>query len=44
MLNYKQVEDKIKKMDEISYVVVFPNIFSKNKIPQLIKILKTYLK
>ena len=34
MLNYKQVKLKIEKMDEISYVVVFPNIFSKNKIPQ----------
>ena len=44
MLNYKQVEDKIKKMDEISYVVVFPNIFSKNKIPQLIKNIKNILK
>ena len=31
-------------MDEISYVVVFPNIFSKNKIPQLIKNIKSILK
>jgi adenylyl- and sulfurtransferase ThiI len=44
MLNYKQVEGKIKKMNEISYVVVFPNIFSKNKIPQLIKNIKNILK
>ena len=44
MLNYKQVEEKIKKMNEISYVVVFPNIFSKNKIPQLIKNIKNILK
>ena len=44
MLNYKQVKLKIEKMDEISYVVVFPNIFSKNKIPQLIKNIKKILK
>jgi len=44
MLNYKQVKLKIEKMDEISYVVVFPNIFSKNKIPQLIKNIKNILK
>ncbi|MFB1006875.1 MAG: thiamine biosynthesis protein [Nitrosopumilus sp.] len=31
-------------MNEISYVVVFPNIFSKNKIPQLIKNIKNILK
>ena len=31
-------------MDEISYVVVFPTIFSKNKIPQLIKNIKKILK
>ena len=31
-------------MDEISYVVVFPNIFSKNKIPQLIINIKKILK
>ena len=37
-------EEKIKKMNEISYVVVFPNIFSKNKIPQLIKNIKNILK
>ena len=40
ILNYKQVELKGEKMDEISYVVVFPSIFSKNKIPQLIKNIK----
>ena len=44
MLNYKQVKLKIEKMDEISYVVVFPNMFSKNKIPQLIKNIKNILK
>ena len=44
MLNYKQVKLKIEKMNEISYVVVFPNIFSKNKIPQLIKNIKKILK
>ena len=44
MLNYKQVKLKIEKMGEISYVVVFPNIFSKNKIPQLIKNIKNILK
>ena len=44
MLNYKQVELKRKKMNEISYVVVFPSIFSKNKIPQLIKNIKKILK
>ena len=44
MLNYKQVELKREKMNEISYVVVFPNIFSKNKIPQLIKNIKKILK
>ena len=44
MLNYKQVKLKIEKMNEISYVVVFPNIFSKNKIPQLIKNIKNILK
>ena len=31
-------------MSEISYVVVFPSIFSKNKIPQLIKNIKKILK
>lgn len=31
-------------MDEISYVVVFPTIFSKNKIPQLISNIKKILK
>ena len=31
-------------MDEISYVVVFPNIFSKNKIPRLITNIKKILK
>ena len=31
-------------MDEISYVVVFPTIFSKNKIPQLIANIKKILK
>ena len=44
MLNYKQVELKREKMNEISYVVVFPSIFSKNKIPQLIKNIKKILK
>lgn len=44
MLNYKQVELKGEKMNEISYVVVFPSIFSKNKIPQLIKNIKKILK
>ena len=44
MLNYKQVEMKREKMNEISYVVVFPSIFSKNKIPQLIKNIKKILK
>ena len=28
-------------MNEMSYVVVFPTIFSKNKIPQLISNIKT---
>ena len=31
-------------MDEISYVVVFPTIFSRNKIPQLISNIKKILK
>ena len=31
-------------MDEISYVVIFPTIFSKNKIPQLISNVKKILK
>ena len=31
-------------MDEISYVVVFPTIFSKNKIPQLISNIKRILR
>lgn len=31
-------------MREVSYVVVFPNIFSKNKIPQLISNIKKILK
>ena len=31
-------------MNEVSYVVVFPNVFSKNKIPQLIKNIKKILK
>jgi len=44
MLNYKQVKLKREKMSEISYVVVFPSIFSKNKIPQLIKNIKKILK
>ena len=44
MLNYKQVKMKRGKMNEISYVVVFPSIFSKNKIPQLIKNIKKILK
>ena len=44
MLNYKQVKFKIEKMNKISYVVVFPSIFSKNKIPQLIKNIKKVLK
>jgi adenylyl- and sulfurtransferase ThiI len=44
ILNYKQVEFKIENMDEISYVVVFPTIFSKNKIPQLISNIKKILK
>ena len=44
MLNYKQVELKREKMNDISYVVVFPSIFSKNKIPQLIKNIKKILK
>jgi len=44
VLNYKQVEFKKGKMNEISYVVVFPNVFSKNKIPQLIKNIKKILK
>ncbi len=44
MLNYKQVEFKKGKMNEISYVVVFPNMFAKNKIPQLIKNIKKILK
>jgi len=44
MLNYKQVKMKREKMNEISYVVVFPSIFSKNKIPQLIKNIKKILK
>jgi len=35
---------KIEKMEKISYVVVFPSIFSKNKIPQLIKNIKKILK
>ena len=35
---------KREKMNEISYVVVFPSIFSKNKIPQLIKNIKKILK
>jgi len=38
------VDFKIEKMDEISYVVVFPTIFSKNKIPQLIINIKKILK
>jgi len=44
VLNYKQVNFKIEKMDEISYVVVFPTIFTKNKIPQLITNIKKILK
>ena len=31
-------------MNEMSYVVVFPTIFSKNKIPQLISNIKKILK
>jgi len=31
-------------MDEISYIIVFPTIFSKNKIPQLITNIKKILK
>jgi len=38
------VDFKIGKMDKISYVVVFPTIFSKNKIPQLITNIKKILK
>jgi len=38
------VDFKIEKMDKISYVVVFPTIFSKNKIPQLITNIKKILK
>jgi hypothetical protein len=44
VVNYKQVNFKIKKMKEVSYVVVFPTIFSKNKIPQLISNIKKILK
>ena len=43
-LNYKQVDLKLKGMEEISYVVVFPTVFSKNKIPQLITNIKKILK
>jgi hypothetical protein len=38
------VDFKIENMNEISYVVVFPTIFSKNKIPQLISNIKKILK
>jgi len=38
------VHFKIENMNEISYVVVFPTIFSKNKIPQLISNIKKILK
>jgi hypothetical protein len=31
-------------MEEITYVVVFPNVFSKNKIPQLIRNIKKILR
>ena len=31
-------------MKEVSYVVVFPTVFSKNKIPQLISNIKKILK
>ena len=44
VLNYKQVDLKIEMMDEVSYVVVFPTIFSKNKISQLITNIKKILK
>ena len=44
ILNYKQVDLKIKIMDKISYVAVFPTIFSKNKISQLITNIKKILK
>lgn len=43
-LNYKQGCWKKEKMDEVSYVVVFPNDFSKNKISQLIFNIKKILK
>ena len=44
ILNYKQVDFNLENMNEISYVVVFPTIFSKNKIPQLITNIKKILK
>ena len=44
VLNYKQVDFKLEKMNEISYVVVFPTIFSKNKISQLAINIKKILK
>ena len=44
ILNYKQVDFKLKNMNETAYVIVFPTIFSKNKIPQLITNIKKILK
>lgn len=44
VLNYKQVDFKLKNMDQSAYVIVFPTIFSKNKIPQLITNIKKILK
>lgn len=44
ILNYKQVDFKLKNMNEAAYVIVFPTIFSKNKIPQLIRNIKNVLK
>ena len=43
VLDYKRADIK-KIMSETSYVVVFPSIFSKNKIPQLIKNIKKILR
>lgn len=44
ILNYKQVYFKLENMDETVYVIVFPTIFSKNKIPQLIINIRKILK
>jgi hypothetical protein len=44
ILNYKQAYLKKEEMEDISYVVVFPTVFSKNKIPQLIINIKKILK